>query len=125
MNENNPRGRCSRCGGELRYGDDRCPNCGGRNENWVIPDRDKQCGNCHASLQEGDRYCRRCGTSAGEGAYEPYQNVMQCIYGPRPVKRIHICEKCGYSWSTVEMLDRDKYCPKCGGNAPYTEDENR
>ena len=123
MIDDNPKGRCSRCGAELNFKDKTCPNCGGPNDNWVIPGKD-QCGNCHAGIEEGDRYCRRCGTKVGEGSFSPYQNMMWCIYGPRPQKRIHTCVNCGYSWSTYSMIDDELFCPKCGGNAPAQEEED-
>ncbi len=122
MNDSNPAGRCQRCGEEVRYRDRVCPSCGAKNTGWVVPD-DSYCGNCHARLREGDRYCRICGTRAGEGKFEPYQQVMQCIYGPMPLKRIHRCQSCGYSWSTCAMIDDENYCPKCGGNAPSEVDD--
>ncbi len=85
---------------------------------WVTPSREKQCGNCHKFLSEGDVYCRFCGTKKGEGEYKPYLNVMVCIYGPMPLDRLHKCESCGHEWTTCDMVDDEKFCPKCGGNAP-------
>ena len=117
MKNSNPVGRCRRCGAEIHFQDKVCARCGEINDCWVTPDTSR-CGNCHALLDEDDRYCRICGTRAGEGAFEPYQQIMQCIYGPRPEERTHVCETCGYTWTTCQMLDREKYCPKCGGNAP-------
>lgn len=85
------------------------------------PDR---CGNCHNLLEPGDRYCRLCGTKVGEGAYAPFLNLMQCIYGPAPVNRTHTCPTCRYTWETFLMIDDEKYCPKCGGSGLNTiEDE--
>lgn len=121
MNEKNPVGECACCGAPVHFKDERCAKCGAKNSNWTIPDSTR-CGNCHALLGEGDKYCRICGTKAGEGEFEPYQQMMQCIYGPRPVSRTHTCEKCGYSWTTCAMLDMEQYCPQCGGNAPCEED---
>ena len=46
-----------------------------------------------------------------------------CIYGPPPIKRVHTCEKCGYSWETHQMVDNQRCCPKCGGKAPAISDE--
>ena len=120
MTNSNPIGRCRRCGAEVHFKDERCPECGAKNDCWVAPDH-TQCGNCHAHLDEGDRYCRKCGTKVGDGAFEPYQQIIQCIYGPMPVERTHICEQCGYTWTTCQMIDRDEFCPKCGGKAPATE----
>ena len=84
MNESNPVGRCRRCGAPVHFKDEKCPECGAKNDCWVTPDRTR-CGNCHAPLAEG-------GT--------------------------HVCEKCGYTWTTCLMIDREQYCPKCGGHAP-------
>lgn len=90
-------------------------------EGWVRP-YSTQCGNCHASLQEGDKYCRECGTKVGEGDYAPYKEYMECLYGPCPIKRIHKCESCGYTWETVLMIDSEKYCPRCGNGAPVIKE---
>lgn len=114
--------RCEICGCPIIESDRFCPSCGRNVNGWIIPTKD-QCGNCHAELN-GDKYCRICGTKAGEGAYEPYQDLMECIYGPMPVNRKHVCTNCGYSWTTCFMVDDQKYCPKCGGSAPYEEDED-
>ena len=46
-----------------------------------------------------------------------------CIYGPPPVKRVHTCKKCGYSWETELMIDDERWCPQCGGSAPVTSEE--
>lgn len=116
----NPEGRCRYCGVSIRYEDSFCAVCGRPNSGWKKATQ-WQCGNCHKRLDENDKYCRICGTKVGEGAYEPYQDLMECIYGPMPVDRKHTCKKCGYEWITCLMLDREKYCPKCGGDAPYEE----
>ena len=121
MTQTNPVGRCQRCGAEVHFMDKKCPEKKKKNDCWVTPDLTR-CGNCHTPLNEGDRYCRKCGTKAGEGAFEPYQQIMQCIYGPMPVKRTHVCEKCGYTWTTCLMIDDYQYCPVCGGRAPSDED---
>ena len=120
MSNTNPKGICHRCGTTIGYTDKFCSHCGARNEYWRVPDKN-QCGNCHASLQPDDQYCRICGTRAGEGAYAPYQEMMQCIYGPLPESRTHVCEQCGYTWTTCLMIDNQRYCPKCGGHAPCSE----
>lgn len=114
--------RCRGCGRRIRSDESRCAVCGAVNESggWVVPTK-SQCGNCHANLSPHDKYCRICGTKAGEGAYEPYQDLMQCIYGPMPVERKHTCTKCGYQWTTCLMLDDQRYCPKCGSPAMVEE----
>ena len=61
------------------------------------------------TLDVSEALTELCGTKAGEGEFEPYQQMMQCIYGPRPVSRTHTCEKCGYSWTTCAMLDMDSF----------------
>lgn len=110
-------GSCTYCGKTVRYGQAFCGYCGKPNIFWSIPDK-TQCGNCHNHLEPGDKYCRICGTKVGEGAYEPYQDIMQCIYGPMPEERTHMCKRCGYKWETCLMIDDQAYCPKCGGQAP-------
>ena len=91
---------------------------GGPEDRLITPTKD-QCGNCHAHLGPEDKFCRICGTRRGEGAYEPYREIMQCIYGPMPETRTHTCKQCGYSWTTCVMIDDQRYCPQCGGDAPY------
>ena len=118
----NPRGKCLYCGADVHFKDDCCSNCGEPNVNWIVPGKN-QCGNCHAYIQEGDKYCRICGTKVGDGRYEPYQDLMECIYGPMPITRKHFCKKCGYSWTTCLMIDNEEYCPQCGSFAPYEGSE--
>ncbi len=123
---------CFRCGCALAENSLACPSCGvRRNQNEGIEykpsfsggyphlsiDYENRCENCHSPLNQGDRYCRICGTKRGEGPFEPYENVTVCIYGPMPVKCVHRCERCGYKWSTVLMVDDERYCPRCGGKA--------
>lgn len=74
------------------------------------------CENCIQPYIEGDKYCRFCGAPMGKPEY--IEDDMQCIYGPPPVERTHICSKCGYSWKTHKMIDNERWCPKCGGEAP-------
>ncbi|MBR6955173.1 MAG: hypothetical protein IKH77_09110 [Clostridia bacterium] len=75
------------------------------------------CGNCGHDWREGDRYCRLCGAPMGNPKIVP-DAPMECIYGPRPIDRRHVCARCGFTWTTLEMLDREQFCPKCGGKAP-------
>ena len=82
----------------------------------------KVCANCGGPYIEGDRYCRYCGAPMGKPSY--IEEDIQCIYGPPPVTRLHKCEKCGYTWETRRMIDRERCCPRCGGSAPYTEHED-
>ncbi len=84
-------------------------------------DYEGRCGNCHKFFGEGDLYCRYCGTKAGEGRYEPYDDIMQCVYGPPPTERLHTCNECGYSWKSWAMIDNERYCPKCGGAVTAAE----
>lgn len=77
-------------------------------------DYEGRCGNCHRRIQDNDKYCRYCGTRRGEGKYKPYQTIIQCIYGPRPVKRVRKCTKCQMTWETQLMVDNEDYCPECG-----------
>lgn len=111
---------------------EKCPFCGSSEQSsntikWKLY-RDKLfiyytncCGNCHKLLEEDDKYCRYCGTRRGEGAFEPYDNVMKCIYGPMPVERTHRCPACGHSWKTVMMIDNQRYCPVCGAACTMEE----
>lgn len=119
----NPKGRCANCWQEIDYQDEYCCYCGRKNTEWITEYEENQCGNCHAYMAPEDKYCRICGTKAGEGAFAPYQNLMECIYGPRPVERTHVCKQCGHKWTTCRMLDRENYCPKCGGYAPPHDSE--
>lgn len=84
----------------------------------IKPGKD-QCGNCHAYLGT-DKFCRYCGTKAGEGAFEPYMNYEQCVYGPPPVEREHKCPDCGFNWKTHMMVDNQQFCPECGGRIQTT-----
>lgn len=87
------------------------------------PDRNKRkvCANCKENYIEGDKYCRFCGAPMGKAAY--IDENFACIYGPPPVTRVHTCSKCGYSWETCQMIDDERFCPKCGGRAPVTDGE--
>ena len=91
-------------------------------EKWSTDYKGK-CGNCHDALREGDKYCRYCGTKRGDGKFEPYQNIMQCIYGPMPVKRVHKCPKCQNTWKTLLMIDNQDFCPNCGSRSRIIEED--
>ena len=80
----------------------------------------KVCRNCHQSYIDGDKYCRFCGAPMGKPDYT--DETFACIYGPLPTKRVHKCTNCGYVWETMRMTDSERFCPKCGGSAPYEED---
>ena len=80
----------------------------------------KVCRNCHQSYIDGDKYCRFCGAPMGKPDY--IDETFACIYGPLPTKRVHKCTNCGYVWETMRMTDSERFCPKCGGSAPYEED---
>ncbi len=82
------------------------------------PEYSAICGNCGNPLNADDFYCRKCGTKRGEGKFEPRHNMIQCIYGPAPVKRIRKCTKCKKKWETMMMVDNQNFCPDCG--APST-----
>lgn len=85
-------------------------------------DYTNRCGNCHEYLQKGDKYCRYCGTKRGKGEFQPYQNVIQCIYGPMPIERTHKCTKCRRQWTTMLMLDNQDYCPRCGARSEIIQE---
>lgn len=121
MSKINPKGQCLNCGRPIHYKDKFCMGCFRKNDGWVDA-KPNECGNCHARLGSEDKYCTICGTKAGEGKFEPYQNIIQCIYGPMPVVRNHICRDCGYQWKNCMMIDKEKYCPKCGNKVEVSED---
>ncbi len=93
------------------------------NNGWST-DYEGRCGNCHKSLQSSEKYCRYCGTKRGEGKFEPYQTIMQCIYGPMPVKRIRKCTRCQMEWETHEMVDNQNFCPECGAPSKIVFEES-
>jgi RNA polymerase subunit RPABC4/transcription elongation factor Spt4 len=80
----------------------------------------KVCANCKNVYREGDKYCRYCGAPMGKPGF--IEEDFACIYGPPPVTRVHKCSKCGYSWQTNLMIDDEKWCPECGGEAPCSEE---
>lgn len=84
-------------------------------------DKRKVCANCKHDYIDGDRYCRFCGAPMGKPDY--IEENYACIYGPPPIERIHKCEKCGYQWTTEMMIDDERWCPICGGNAPVSSGE--
>ena len=81
----------------------------------------KICKNCGNPFNPLDDYCRYCGE---KNEFTITNRDIPCIYGPPPVIRVHKCENCSYSWETDEMVDDEKYCPKCGGNAPVVEEKD-
>ena len=80
------------------------------------------CSNCKNTIDRQDKFCRNCGVSVNAVDYRPSIEKMVQIYGPAPRKRTHLCETCGYKWTTFSMIDDEKYCPLCGGNAPKIKD---
>lgn len=87
----------------------------------MFEQKQKVCANCKNTYIEGDKYCRYCGAPLGKPDFIPED--FACIYGPPPVRRVHTCVKCGYSWETNLMIDDEKWCPECGGSAPGSGDE--
>lgn len=81
----------------------------------------KVCANCGNSYRENEKYCRYCGAPMGTPDY--IEEEFACIYGPPPVSRTHKCEKCGFTWKTTLMIDDEKFCPECGGQAPVVASE--
>ncbi len=90
-------------------------------ENTKYGVRRSVCANCGNDYNDGDRYCRFCGAPMGKPKF--IMKDIAIIYGPPPVERVHKCVKCGFTWETCCMVDRQDFCPKCGGTAPYTEAE--
>lgn len=84
----------------------------------------KYCSNCNKLVCEQDKFCKYCGVSVNATDYKPNLESMAQIYGPAPRKRTHLCEICGYSWTTFLMRDNEKYCPLCGGNAPISNEKD-
>ena len=77
-------------------------------------DYEGKCGNCHSWLGE-DVYCRYCGTKKGEGKFEPYENIVYCLYGS-PSTRKYKCRKCGTKYVEENTMGNlAEYCHKCGG----------
>ena len=89
----------------------------------MMTDMREVCPNCNNSWIAGDQYCRFCGSPVANPQMIPAE--MVCIYGPRPRSRMHQCEQCGYQWNTHAMVDRQAFCPKCGGSAPVVLEEER
>ena len=83
----------------------------------------KVCANCKNDYIDGDRYCRFCGAPMGEPEF--IMDTFACIYGPRPTERLHKCRKCGYEWKTFEMIDKQEWCPECGGRAPAAKEKKK
>ena len=82
-----------------------------------------RCGNCHHPLKPGDKYCRKCGTERGKGAFDPFLNRMDVVYGP-PIKMQYKCQACGHKWVTVCLGGEESfYCPSCGEKAAKLEKE--
>ena len=80
----------------------------------------KICGSCREVIGD-DKYCRYCGAEASDVKYEPADDVIRCVYGPPPVERKHTCTGCGYTWSTMLMIDSERYCPECGSEVTVEE----
>ena len=93
-------------------------------KNGLSTDYEGRCGKCHAFIGE-EEFCRYCGTRRGEGEFKPYDNTPQCVYGPPPVRRLHTCPECGFEWENCVMLDRQRYCPKCGSRVSVAELHDR
>ena len=81
----------------------------------------KVCANCKNDYIEGDKYCKYCGAPLGKPDYT--QAIRSPLYGPPPVMRFHECPNCGYVWNTYVMIDKGRYCPKCGSLAPASKDD--
>ena len=78
------------------------------------------CSNCKREYREGDKYCRYCGAPMGTPRY--IDAAYSTIYGPPPEIRTHKCTKCGFTWTTDLIVDDERWCPECGGSAPYTQE---
>lgn len=85
----------------------------------------RACANCMNVTTEDDLYCRYCGCIFSGKPYNPRENLWAtaCIYGPAPVKRVHSCS-CGFSWTTFDMIVKEKYCPRCGNKCTITDERD-
>lgn len=85
-------------------------------------DYEGKCGECREIIADDYKYCTYCGTKAGEGSFEPYENLNACVYGaPRDYKLV--CPECGYTDEGSAMTgDIPGYCPYCGTEAEVTEE---
>ncbi len=81
----------------------------------------KVCANCKNDYIEGDRYCKYCGAPLGKPDY--IHEIRPPLYGPPPAMRFHECPNCGYVWKTYVMIDKSRYCPKCGSLAPASKED--
>ncbi len=84
-----------------------------------VPKR-KVCANCRQDYIDGDQYCRFCGAPMGGPAF--ITDTFATLYGPEPTRRLHKCKQCGCQWETKSINDEQRYCPKCGGDAPVIEE---
>ena len=85
---------------------------------------EKVCSNCKNEFIEGDSYCRYCGAKLCE-EFIPINDSFDCIYGPPPIQRHHVCSNCGFTWDTVLMIDQQRHCPKCGERVSIIEEYNQ
>lgn len=94
-----------------------------RHPRTLSTDYTGRCGNCHELFaNDEEKYCTYCGTKRGEGKFEPYDNAIYCIYGPMPEKRTRECVRCGNQWTYTSMLDKEKFCVRCGGQSKLIQD---
>lgn len=40
------------------------------------------------------------------------------------MKRTHKCDNCMFIWKTTDMVDEEKFCPRCGHSAPVILEES-
>ena len=125
--------QCQNCHEPLGNNEVFCSKCGAPRTlsplppRWSEPlstDYKGRCGNCHRRFHGSEPYCRYCGTKRGEGSFEPYSNVMPCIYGPPPRERVRHCPKCGALHRSCSMLDDSCFCPYCGTPTDLIEEGN-
>lgn len=83
-----------------------------------MKDKLKYCSNCEHVIPPQDKYCRYCGVSSEYAEYRPSPDSIMCIYGPPPIQRVHKCQNCEFTWTTMRMIDNETHCPHCGGPAP-------
>lgn len=82
------------------------------NDGEMSTDYSCKCGNCQEWIGEEAKYCPFCGTKRGEGKFEPYENIIACVYGP-PHQTTFFCSECNHKWGSSETHIKTIYCPNC------------
>ncbi len=87
-------------------------------------DYESKCGECRKEIEDHFNYCIYCGTKVGEGSFEPYENINECVYGA-PCDYIIDCDECENEHIIKNSMDGyPDYCPDCGSEADVTFEES-